>query len=76
MNALESNAWNLFAAAVNNILENHKSENYQELVDRMLTSYREIFASMSIKVHFLHSHLCRFPENCGDVSDEQGEQFH
>jgi len=31
---------------------------------------------MSIKVHFLHSHLDRFPENCGDVSDEQGERFH
>ena len=30
---------------------------------------------MSIKVHFLHSHLDRFPE-LGDVSDEQGERFH
>ena len=30
---------------------------------------------MSIKVHFLHSHLDRFPENLGDVSDEQGERF-
>ena len=31
---------------------------------------------MSIKVHFLHSHLYKFPDNCGDVSDEQGERFH
>ena len=31
---------------------------------------------MSIKVHFLHAHLDRFPENLGDVSDEQGERFH
>ena len=31
---------------------------------------------MSIKVHFLHSHLNRFPENLGDVSDEQGERLH
>ena len=31
---------------------------------------------MSIKVHFLHSHLCRFPENLGEVSDKQDEKFH
>ena len=31
---------------------------------------------MSIKLHFLHSHLGRFPENLDDVSDEQGERFH
>ena len=76
MNVLESNAWNSFVAVVKNFLGNHKSDNYRELVDRMLASYREIGANMSIKVHFLHSHLDRFPENCGDVSDEQGERFH
>ena len=42
----------------------------------MMNNYRDIGADMSIKVHFLHSHLDRFPENCGDVSDEQGEHFH
>ena len=31
---------------------------------------------MSVKVHFLHNHLDRFPVNCGDVSDEQRERFH
>ena len=31
---------------------------------------------MSIKLHFLHSHLARFPENLGDMSDEQRERFH
>ena len=31
---------------------------------------------MSIKVHFLHSHLTSFPGNLGAVSDEQGERFH
>jgi len=33
-------------------------------------------ANMSIKLHFLYSHLERFPENLGDLSDEQGERFH
>ena len=27
-------------------------------------------------MHFLHSHLDYFPENCGDYSEEQGERFH
>lgn len=31
---------------------------------------------MSLKIHFLHSHLDFFPENLGAVSDEQGERFH
>ncbi|GFU57687.1 uncharacterized protein TNCV_3638421 [Trichonephila clavipes] len=31
---------------------------------------------MSVKVHFLHSHLDYFPENVGAVSEEQGERFH
>ncbi|PNF13896.1 hypothetical protein B7P43_G10663, partial [Cryptotermes secundus] len=32
--------------------------------------------NMSIKVHYLHSHLDSFPENLGDTSEEQGERFH
>nr|CAH7733773.1 unnamed protein product [Callosobruchus chinensis] len=32
--------------------------------------------NMSLKVHFLHSHLDFFPENLGAVSDEHGERFH
>lgn len=31
---------------------------------------------MSLKIHFLHSHLNFFPKNLGDVSDEHGERFH
>ena len=33
-------------------------------------------AHMSVKMHFLRSHLEYFPENCGDFSEEQGERFH
>ena len=31
---------------------------------------------MSIKVHFLHSHLHFFSSNLGVVSEEQGERFY
>jgi len=32
--------------------------------------------NMSLKIHFLESHLEFFPENLGKVSDEYGERFH
>ncbi|GBP75852.1 hypothetical protein EVAR_53925_1 [Eumeta japonica] len=31
---------------------------------------------MSIKIHFLHLHLDRFPQSLGNFSDEQGERLH
>lgn len=31
---------------------------------------------MSLKIHFLDSHLDFFPENLGAISDEHGERFH
>jgi len=30
---------------------------------------------MSLKIHFLESHLDFFPENLDEVSDEHGERF-
>ena len=42
----------------------------------MLDNYRDTGANMNIKVHFLDSHLDRFPENCGDVCHNLGRQFH
>ena len=30
---------------------------------------------MSLKIHFLESHLEIFPENLSEVSDEHGERF-
>jgi hypothetical protein len=31
---------------------------------------------MNVEVHYLRSHLDRFPENLGDLSEEPGERFH
>ena len=31
---------------------------------------------MSLKIHFLHSHLDFFPLDLGKISDEHGERFH
>ena len=32
--------------------------------------------NMSLKIHFLRSHLDFFPPNLSAVSDERGERFH
>ena len=76
MTDVELSAWSSFVSLIKNFLGNHKALNYVELVKNILTKYQEMGANMSIKVHFLHSHLDRFPENLGDFSEEQGERFH
>ena len=72
----EKEAWTVFVDVVRNFLGNRKAENYEELVRRLLRSYQQLGCNMSIKVHFLFSHLEQFPDNLGDYSDEQGERFH
>lgn len=76
MNEKEKAAWLSFSAVVRNFLGNKKAHNYEDLVTNMLLAYRDLGCNMSVKLHFLHSHLDRFPENLGAVSDEQGERFH
>ena len=76
MTAHEARAWNAFSLVVNNFFGNRKAENYEDLVKELLTSTQEMHSSMSIKLHFLKSHLDYFPENLGNISEEQGERFH
>lgn len=76
MNEKESNAWRSFVAVATNFLGNHRAENYEELVNEMLLCFRKLGCRMSVKLHYLHSHLDWFPKNLGDMSDEQGERFH
>ena len=42
----------------------------------LLNSYKAIGYNISMKTHFLESHMDFFPENLGEVSDEHGEIFH
>lgn len=76
MNVIEKEAWESFVDVVKNFLGNRKATNYKEIVETMLRSYQQMGCNMSIKVHFLHSHIDKFPSNLGAVSDEQGERFH
>lgn len=76
MTDIERNAWNEFVWIVHNFLGNKKDEHYSDHVDNMLSHFEQLGCNMSIKVHYLHSHLDCFPENLGDFSEEQGERFH
>lgn len=59
-----------------NFSGNRKTEKYNEIVAKLLKNLHDMGANMSIKLHFLYNHIDRFPENLGDLSDEQGERFH
>jgi hypothetical protein len=76
MNEIESCAWSSFVLVVKNFPGNKKADNYTQLVEDTLFHYNRLGCNMSVKVHYLHSHLVRFPENLGDLSEEQGERLH
>ena len=76
MNSVEAATWNAFTEVVNKFLGNVKHTNYVQIVHSFIQSFHALGCNMSIKVHFLFSHLEKFPENLSDVSDEQGERFH
>ena len=72
----ELDAWNAFAAVVTNFLCNTKAENYRLLVGNLLQPFQMLECNMSVKVHFLHSHVDYFADNLGAVSKEKGERLH
>lgn len=72
----ELEAWQSFIWVCENFLGNHMSPDYVHGVQRFLNAYHTLGCRMSLKIHFLHSHLDFFPPNLGEVSDEQGERFH
>ena len=55
--------------------KNCKADNYKDNVQKLLDNFQALRINISIKVHFLHSHLGRFPENLPNVCDEQDERF-
>ena len=76
MTAVEARAGVAFTNVVQGFLGKKKDDNYKEIVDELLLSLRGLRCRMSIKLHYLHSHSDKFPDNLGDVSEEQGERFH
>ena len=69
----EKAAWQFFEKVSNDFLGNFKAANFRDLVQ---DSHEQLGCNISLKMHFLFSHLDLFPLNCGDVSSEHGERFH
>ena len=76
LNETEAAAWNSFKDAVKKFLANYRAIDFEVIVIELLHNYRQLGCNMSLKIHFLHSHLGFFPKNLGAVSDEHGERFH
>ncbi|UYV81267.1 hypothetical protein LAZ67_20000589 [Cordylochernes scorpioides] len=76
LNEVEAAAWNSFRNVCKNFLGSVKVENYRDIVNDLLVSYKALGCNMSLKIHFLHSHLDFFPDNLGAVGDKHGEMFH
>ena len=76
MNETEKEARQAFRGVVNGILRYKRNQNYKELVQKFIKSYQNMGCRMSVKLHFLCSHLDFFQENLADFSEEHGERFH
>ena len=63
MYEVELEVWKAFVRVVKNFLGNNKARNYTELVNNMLTAFRNLGCNMSVKIHNLFSHMDQFPEN-------------
>ena len=76
MSDLQKNAWQAFRMIVEEFLGNHRRDDYAMVVSNLNESYEKLGCRMSLKLHFLHSHLDFFRNNSGNVSEEHGERFH
>jgi len=50
-----------FKFVVKVFLGKRRAQNYEELVNNLLQSYQKLGSYMSLKIHFVHSHLNFFP---------------
>ena len=74
--ATEAAAWASFRSVVCNFLGKKKCDDYRQIIEDLLKNYRKMGVRMSLKVYFLHSHLDFFPDNLGDIRNEEGERLH
>jgi len=53
----ENRVWDSFKSVLKGLLENRRAQNYEDLVNNLLQSYQKLGCNMSLKIHFIHSHL-------------------
>lgn len=62
LNTIEKKARLSFVEVTKKILGNTKSANYKEIVSRVLQNCKVLGSNMSLRIHFLDSHLDFFQE--------------
>lgn len=65
-----------FEDVVIKFLYNYKILDYKPKVMHRLDKFEPMSCSMRIKINFFHSHVDCFPENLGQVSEEEAIRFH
>ena len=63
LNTNEKQAWNNHKEVVNGFLGKTRADNYQELIETMLESFKIMGSRMSHKLHMPHVHLDQFKDN-------------
>ena len=63
-------------SGVTHFLGNYQSAEHEKEIEELQMRFCQLWARMSIKVHFLRSHLDYFPKNCRDLCEEQSERFY
>ena len=76
LNETEINTLLSFKRIYKDFIGNHKAANYQDVMQDLLILYKAMGRNMSLKIHFLETHLDFFPENLSKVSDEHGDIIH
>lgn len=69
-------AWDAVKAVIESVLGKHREPTYVVFVQNMLDSFENIGVHMSLKIHFLNSHMDFFARQLATESDEHGERFH
>ena len=72
MSDLERNAWQAFEMVEEGFLGNHRRDDCAMEVSNLIESDEKLGCRMSLKLHFLRSHLDFFRNNFGNVSEEHG----
>lgn len=65
LNEAENRAWTAIRSVIDGFLGNYRSPSYEDNIAELLDAYKDLGVNMSLKIHFLHSHLDFFPENLG-----------
>lgn len=73
----EKKAWIAIKSVITNVLGGQRIESgAADLVKEMMTCFRNIGMTMTLKMHFLNNHIDDFLQQSPKDSDEQGERFH